>query len=188
MRLGKRLARFWRATRTKSPASTADTQQPPSSPVVNTTRYFYLGPDVALTRLLDGHHLFVDPQDESVSMHLIAHGFWETWIHDAVQSLIRPGNRVVEVGANLGVYTISMARGVGETGHVVSLEANPRLATLVQRSIDFNGYKNRVSLLQKAATNEPGSIKFRVARLNSGGGHASVDFADFSTWNDRYRR
>lgn len=147
----------------------------PTPPAPEPTRYFYLGPDVALTRLTDGHHLFVDPQDESVGVHLIAHGYWEAWIHDVVRALARKGDQVVEVGANVGVYTVALAKAVGEHGHVVSLEANPRLAALVRRSVEFNGYSNRVTLLDKAATDITGPLKFRVSRANAGGGHTSVD-------------
>ncbi len=172
MRWGKSLAQVMRGFRSLPEVEHA---AKPSPPPQEPTRYFYLGPDVALTRLRDGHHLFVDPQDESVGVHLIAHGFWEAWIHDVVRSLVRTGDRVVEVGANLGVYTVALAQAVGEHGHVVSLEANPRLAALVRRSIEFNGYKDRVTLLDQAATDQSGPLKFRVSRTNAGGGHTSVD-------------
>ena len=34
-------------------------------------RYFYLGPDLALAQLEDGHFVYVDPLDETVAHHLI---------------------------------------------------------------------------------------------------------------------
>ena len=42
--------------------------------------YFYLGEGLALTRLKSGHYIYVDPLEESVCAHLIAHGTWEPWI------------------------------------------------------------------------------------------------------------
>ena len=38
-------------------------------PALDGTRYFYLGADVAMTRLTDGHHMFVDPHDRTVGSH-----------------------------------------------------------------------------------------------------------------------
>jgi hypothetical protein len=102
--------------------------------------YFYLGPDAAMTRLLDGHVLLVDPQDESVASHLIAHGYWESWISDVVRRIVGPGDRVLEIGANFGYYTVAMARRVGADGSVVAFEANPQIAALLRRTVVFNGY------------------------------------------------
>lgn len=174
MGLGAVLSRVFGVPVNRLNASARSGQSAGQPTIHNNTRYFYLGPDVAITRLIDGHHLFVDPQDESVSSHLIAHGFWETWIHSVVWSLVQPGDRVIEVGANLGYYTIAMALKVGAQGSVVALEANPRLAALVQRSVDFNGYGDRVRVVPKAATNDPGPVSFMVSRRNSGGGHSGV--------------
>lgn len=138
------------------------------------TRYFYLGADVAMTRLTDGHHMFVDPHDRTVGSHLIAHGYWERWIHAVVFSLVSPGDRVVEVGANLGYYTIAMTVKAGPKGHVTAFEGNPRLCRLMRRTMEFNGYADRVTILNKAATETAGPISFSISRTNSGGGHTAT--------------
>lgn len=137
-------------------------------------RYFYLGPDVALVRLLDGHFLFVDPQDETISAHLIGRGYWEMWIQKAITTVLRRGDRAIEVGSNTGVHTVAMAHAVGETGQITAVEANPRLAGLLARSIEYNGYANRVSLFRGAAGDSDGELNFQTSRRNGGGGHTLV--------------
>lgn len=146
----------------------------PSPSPFNGTRYFYLGADAAMARLEDGHHIFVDPQDQTVGNHLIAHGYWEKWIHHAVCRLISPGDRIVEVGANLGYYTLAMAVMAGANGHITAFEGNPRLCRLIQRTIEFNGYAGRVDIRNQAATDVAGTLAFSISRANSGGGHAMV--------------
>lgn len=136
--------------------------------------YYFLGENVALTRLIDGHFLFVDPQDRTISMHLVAHGFWEKWIHSVVCKLVRRGDRIIEVGANLGYYTVALSRRVGPGGQVIAIEANPRLTGLLERSVEFNGYRDRVTVLQVAATHETGPLHFTTSRANSGGGHLGL--------------
>lgn len=138
------------------------------------TRYFYLGPDAALTRLKSGHLLYVDPQDQDISAHLIGYGHWERWIHHVVLQLCQPGGHVVEVGANLGYYTVAMARRVGHEGSVTALEANPRLAGLLRRSIELNAYSPRVRVIDKAAADQAGVLSFVTTRRHSGGGHTQV--------------
>lgn len=137
-------------------------------------RYFYLGPELALTRLNSGALLYVDPLDEHVSVNVIAHGQWEKGLHEAVLSLLAPGARVVEVGANIGYYTITMALRVGDAGHVTAFEANPRMVGLVERSARLNGVHDRVRLIDKAAMDAAGEITFVTSRRNSGGGFVSI--------------
>lgn len=134
-------------------------------------QYFYLGPDKAITKLGDGHFLYVDPRDDTVSAHLIARGYWETWIHKVVCSLVSAGDHVIDVGANVGYYTVALALKVGARGSVTALEANPDLARLLRHSIVFNGYSGTVSVLAKAASDQAGPIRFTASKSNSGGGH-----------------
>ena len=138
-------------------------------------RYFYLGPDLALAQLEDGHFVYVDPLDETVAHHLIASGRWETWIGAALRRLIRPGDRVVEVGANFGAHSVAMARAVGPTGRLICLEANPRLAPLVERSLVFNGYADRAEVVAAAAGNAARPVTMITSRRNAGGGALSED-------------
>ncbi len=137
-------------------------------------RYFYLAPDLAMVRLNCGHMLYVDPLDEHVSANIIANGAWEAHIHRALLALIRPGFRIVEVGANVGYYTTTMAGAVGAEGFVTAFEGNPRLAGLVQRSVLLNGYAPRSRIIPKAALDQPGHIDFVVSRRNSGGGFVTL--------------
>ena len=146
-------------------------------------RYFYLGPELALTRLRSGALLYVDPMDEHVSANVIAHGYWERGTHGAVLSLLSPGARVVEVGANIGYYTVTMALHVGAEGHVTAFEGNPRMVDLVQRSARINGVQDRVRLIGKAAMDAPGEITFVTSRSNSGGGYVS-DWPEFRPYED----
>jgi len=136
--------------------------------------YFYLGPDVAMTRLADGKFIFVDPADESIAPHLIAHGFWEWWIHTVVCSLVKPGDHVLDVGANVGYYSLAMAAEVGSEGFVTALEANPALASLTRRSLVFNGFAARSAVIAKAASDTAGRVTFTTSRKNAGGGHLHV--------------
>lgn len=141
---------------------------------IKNSRYFYLGPEMALTRLKSGFLMYVDPQDETVSANLIVHGEWEPQVSRIVRRLTAPGASVVEVGANLGYYTLLMARAVGENGRVLALEANPRLAGLARRSVHFNGYSGRVRLEAKAAADQAGELSFMTSRRHSGSGHTLV--------------
>lgn len=137
--------------------------------------YFYLGGGIALTQLAMGPFVYVDPLEESVCPHLIAQGVWEAWIAKVVLDLLRPGDRVVEVGGHVGFYTLLMAQKVGPKGSVLSFEANPRLANLAMRSVRLNGFESWVQILQKAVSSKAGKVKF-PRPVNSAGGDISMSY------------
>ena len=137
--------------------------------------YAYLGPDLAMTRLTDGHFIYVDPTDEQIASHLIARGYWESWIDAAVGRMVGPGDHVIEVGANLGYYTLKMARAIGPHGRLETFEASPYLAGLVARSVAFNGYDARVRVHAMAACDRGGELQFSLSRRLGGSGHIAGD-------------
>lgn len=141
---------------------------------VERPHYFYLGESLAMTKLRSGHFIYVDPQEESVCSHLIAHGDWEPWIYNIVVDLVKPGDHVVEVGGHVGFYTLGLAAKVGPTGSVLTFEANPRLAGLAARSLRFNGYAGWARVVQKAVSDRAGTLKFALSRQFGGGGHLYI--------------
>jgi tRNA1(Val) A37 N6-methylase TrmN6 len=58
-----------------------------------------------------------------------------------------PGQRVLDVGAGVGVVGLAVARRLAET-HVTMLERDPQFAALARRNIARNGLADRVSLVE----------------------------------------
>ena len=55
--------------------------------------------------------------------------------------LAKPNMTFMDVGANIGAYTLTMAKHLTK-GNVISFEPNPRTIKYLQRNIDLNGLKN----------------------------------------------
>src|ERR1019366_3383573 len=60
----------------------------------------------------------------------------------ALRRLVRPGMTVVDVGANLGLYSVFLARQVGPAGRVVSFEPDPDLFALLRGNCAANAAAN----------------------------------------------
>jgi FkbM family methyltransferase len=88
-----------------------------------------------------------------------------TWI---CSRLIRPGDTVLDIGANIGVVTVWMAKLVGDSGRVHAFEPNPMLVQLLGRVIDRNQLAN-VRLHPVALGQETGELELRVPRCNNAG-------------------
>ncbi|HXQ13282.1 MAG TPA: FkbM family methyltransferase [Caulobacteraceae bacterium] len=141
--------------------------------------YAYLDPETALTTLLDGQIIYVDPADEGIAPSLIAYGYWEPWIEPVIRRLVGPGDRVLEVGANFGFYTIIMASQVGPGGHIDAFEANPSVARLLRRTVVSNGCDGFVKLHEKIVADRNGVMTFATSRRWGGAGGILENGRDF---------
>jgi FkbM family methyltransferase len=69
-------------------------------------------------------------------------GIYEVDKIAAVRRFLRPGSTFVDVGANVGDYSLLAASIVGDAGRVLCFEPEPQNRYWLQKSIDLNGYKN----------------------------------------------
>jgi FkbM family methyltransferase len=77
--------------------------------------------------------LHVEPDDAAITPWLSSDGFWEAWVTTWLMRQLKPGDVFVDVGANVGYYTM-LARSLG--ARVLAFEPNPRVASLLQKSLD----------------------------------------------------
>jgi FkbM family methyltransferase len=80
--------------------------------------------------------------------------------------LIRPGDTVWDIGANLGLSTFAAAAAAGPAGEVLAVEPDVHLVGLLRRSAAANPGVAPVSVLGTAVADEVGVARFHVARRN----------------------
>ncbi len=66
----------------------------------------------------------------------------------------KPGDIVVDIGAGIGAETLTLARAVGPTGLVVSIEAHPETFTCLRKLCEYNGLDNVVPIKCAVAERE----------------------------------
>ena len=101
-------------------------------------------------------------------------GEWEPLETALIADILKPGDVFVDVGANIGFFTLLASRRVGPTGRVIAVEANPRTFGLLEANVRLNGCAN-VDLRHVAAGEAPGfATMFEREAGNAGGDQ--VDF------------
>lgn len=81
---------------------------------------------------------------------------------------LEPGDTFLDVGANVGFFSILAGALVGPRGSVIAVEPNPANVTSIRENAQLNATPLRV--LQVAAASAPGRAKFRqVAEDDSNG-------------------
>ena len=130
----------------------------------------YLGNNRAITRTKYGARLFLDTRDLSVGIPLALDGDYEPQLNPWMLGTLRPGDVAVDVGANIGFYTVHFAARVGSGGHVHAFECNPDLVALLRDSIDINYLTKHCTLYPLAVTDHEGEVNFNQPAKHLGGG------------------
>jgi len=123
--------------------------------------------EMAVAVVLGKYLTWVDLRDKGLSPHLMLQGYWEMWISSALARLTKPGTLALDVGANLGYYTLLMAEAVGPSGQVLAFEPNPRLAGMARTTVGLNNFANRVCVREEAVGHGTGgTLTLGIPRAN----------------------
>lgn len=95
-----------------------------------------------------------------------------------VRALLRPGDLVIDGGANFGRYTAAMAATVGAFGRVVAVEPIPPTSRLLSAVVRRLGLKN-VHLVEAALSDAPGTAAMTIPE--DAGGHPNFYRARLTT-------
>ena len=115
-----------------------------------------------------GHRMTLDDRD---SLRLSVARVIEPTLTRFVQRTVKPGDTVLDVGANIGYFTLLFARGVGADGRVVCLEPDPQNLAVLRRNVERNGYAGRVTILPRAAWDATGPLRLYRSDSNRGDHH-----------------
>ena len=92
--------------------------------------------------------------------------------HPAVLAFLRPGSVAIDVGANLGEWTVPFARSVGAAGRVIAIEPAPRIAASLEATLAANALR-QAEIIRCAIGDHDGQTEFAVpvvtsARIDTG--------------------
>lgn len=116
-----------------------------------------------IERKVCGHIMYLNLRDPGIPRTLALYGKHEPLVTRLLNQEIKPGMRVVDVGAHIGYYTLQMARLVGESGEVIAIEPMLDNANLLKMNIEANGYRN-VRIYEAAIGSENGTARLYVSR------------------------
>ncbi len=114
-----------------------------------------------------GVELFCDAADAAVTPGLLS-GEYEAHLTAVFERYCTSGMTVIDVGANIGYYSILASALVGPTGRVVALEPNSENCRLLLSSLRLNGTAN-VQLLPVAADTARGWAYYSTHVGSNGG-------------------
>jgi len=104
---------------------------------------------------------------------LLAILFWKFHLLEGfetrlVKELVQPGMGAVDIGANVGYYTLMLAGCVGDQGHVWAFEPEPRAFRSLTANVERNGYGERITAVERAVASSTGVGALYLSASNQG--------------------
>ena len=107
-----------------------------------------------------GGRVFLHYREDIGLVTLLGGGFEQAEL-EAAREHARAGSTAIDVGANVGVFTVVLARAVGTGGRVLAYEPSAENACRLQENVHLNGLDN-VEVRGKALGDEPGELELRL--------------------------
>jgi FkbM family methyltransferase len=123
--------------------------------------------------MVQGHRMWLDDKD---TLELATNEIYEPLETALFKRELKPGQVVLDIGANIGYYTLLAARLVGPKGKVYAFEPDPVNFQLLRKNVEANGYGN-VILVNKAVSNKTKATRLYLNETNKGD-HRLYDSGD----------
>jgi FkbM family methyltransferase len=108
-----------------------------------------------ITKSNDGRYFEFNPR----SMQAFQIFFWgtrEKYETEIISSILRTGDKAIDIGANIGWYTTLMSKYVGLNGKVIAIEPVPSTFIGLKKSLELNHNLNNVIFLNLACSDHVG--------------------------------
>lgn len=106
-----------------------------------------------------GFHYKVPDTREPIAFHLTIDGVYELDTLSVILDELAPGGTFIDIGANVGVFTLPAAKRVGENGRVLAAEASPDILPYLFHNLAQNEAR-AVTVINSAICDTTGSVPF----------------------------
>ena len=113
-----------------------------------------------------GMSLACQPPD-LIQMYLYLFDIWEPDLTAYLRSHLSTGRVFVDVGANIGYFSLEAARLVGPDGHVVAIEAAPWIAEELHKNVVRNGQEEIIRLVTMAVSDRQTVLDLFAGPVNN---------------------
>jgi len=132
-----------------------------------------VGPDYRqIPKRVRGFKIYLNPEDTGpVSTSVGTDGILDLPLTCLMLKLLKKGMSFVDIGANLGYFTLLGAKAVGDSGRVYAFEPESLNFRLLSKSINENKFRN-VEIHNQVVSDTNGIVKLFKADVHQPGGHS----------------
>ncbi|WP_066953081.1 FkbM family methyltransferase [Streptomyces lushanensis] len=131
-------------------------------------------PRQRVVRAQFGARFAVETQD-LIQRYLYLFGVWEPHMTRWLRGRLEPGDTFIDVGANIGYYSVLASQLVGDAGKVVAIEASPVFLQRLSQNVRLNEMRN-VRAVNGAVSDSRRMLTFVLASSANMGANSIVPY------------
>ena len=118
-------------------------------------------------RKVNNYPMILNFNEEGLSKHLMIHRKREISETETVKKIVKPDMCILEIGANIGYYTILMGKLVGESGKIYTYEPYPPSVEILIRNVKLNNLTDTVEVQNLAVSSENTTRKLHLGKASN---------------------
>jgi len=121
-----------------------------------------LGHEPLWARVHGGFEMFIDPSDDLDREFYL--GTFDRAMLKLIGSTVRAGDTCVDIGAQKGYVSLTLARAVGKNGRVLAFDADKRAVSKLAANIN-RSHQNVIEVFHRALGEREGSCTFVLSKV-----------------------
>jgi len=114
----------------------------------------------------NGFKIHFGKEDSDQAAFIVTNNDYETETREAIENILERGDVFVDLGANIGFFTLLAARIVGPEGKVFAFEPTPSTRKFLVKNVLENDFNDRVVIENYAISDRRSKAKFSVTALS----------------------
>lgn len=114
----------------------------------------------------NGFNIYFGKEDSGLVEFILTNNDYETETRMAIEGILKPGDVFVDLGANIGFFTLLAARLVGHEGKVFAFEPTPRTKEFLVKNVKENDFSDRVVIENFAISDRRDKVMFNITALS----------------------
>ncbi len=119
-----------------------------------------------ITKKIYNYKMLLDLYDKGISRTLLLFGKRELEHKKMLEDIIKPEMTVLDIGANIGYYSLMMLELIGNKGKLIAVEPSPSNIEILKKNLLLNKYNN-IEVHNAAISDENGTKKFFLSEMSN---------------------
>jgi len=112
------------------------------------------------------YKMLLDLNDKGISRTLLLFGKRELEHKKMLEDIIKPGMTVLDIGANIGYYSLMMLKLIGDKGKLIAVEPSPSNIEILKKNLLLNNFQD-VEVHNGAISDENSIKKFFLSEMSN---------------------
>ena len=119
-----------------------------------------------LIKKIYNYKMYLDLNDKGISRTLLLFGKRELEHKKMLEQIIRPNITILDIGANIGYYSLMILKLIGPNGKLIAVEPSPSNIEILKKNLNLNNY-NDIEVHNAAISDENSIKKFFLSEMSN---------------------